>query len=542
MPVIEIQKDDLLRLVGKDMNNDEIEEVMFLLKSEVTFSGNTMECEINPDRPDMFSVEGIARAIRSFTGVETGLRKYRMEKPAIKMTVEPVEARPSIACAVIKDVKLDDSLVKSLMQLQEKLHDGLGRKRAKVAVGVHDFDRMRTPIIYKQSDPKDTFFIPLNESREMSLEKTVEKTEKGREYANLLRSYEFWPVIMDDMGIMSFPPILNSDRTKVTENTRSLFIDVTGTDKKAVEFVLNIIICNITERGGRIFPVKSGENEYPNLEPREMKLEVKDIDSLLGLGLSENDIKQCLERMGYEVVKMRGGFIDILIPAYRADIMHAVDIIEDVAMGYGFNNIEPALPKIPTLGGYSERERMIEKMRLAMIGLGFQEFMGFILTNSSNNFRKMHIEEGEHAEILNPVSSDYAICRTWLLPSLMKVLSGNKHYDYPQTIFEVGDAILVDESAETGAKNIKKLAVVVAHDRANLTEMKSYLESFLGMFDVDYQIEPAVHSSFITGRVGKIIIDGKHAGFFGEIRPEVLDSWKMDKPVIAFELDLERLM
>ena len=525
MVVIEISKGDLLQLIGRDMTDEELEELLFLIKIESEFNGDIIECEMNPDRPDLFSVEGIAREIKGFSGIETGLKKYDISNSKVSVKIENPQVRPYIACAVVKDIVLSDELVKSLMQIQEKLHDTIGRGRKKVAIGVHDYDKIVPPLLYK--DVKNEKFTPLGGTQDMDVDQILAEHPKGVDYAHLVG--EMRPMLYDKEGVASFPPIINSERTKVTIATTNLFIDVTGTDEKAVNSALNILVCNVVERGGSIETVTINKKKTPDLAPKEMTVNVEDIDKLLGLGLSEKDIEEILERMRYGISKMKGGKMKIQIPAYRSDILHLVDIIEDVAIGYGYNNIQPILPKLATIGSQNQETKISRKIRDMMIGLDFQEIVNFVLTNRDNNFSRMN-SLGEAAEIMNPVSSEYNICRTWLLPCLMKNLASNKHRDYPQKIFEVGDCVILDETQETRTRNVRKLAGVVSYDNANLTEMKSIVENVLNNLGYDYQIKAQQHPSFIDTRIGVILVDEKPIGFFGEINPEILEKWKLEKP------------
>ncbi|OGI12230.1 phenylalanine--tRNA ligase subunit beta [Candidatus Micrarchaeota archaeon RBG_16_36_9] len=531
MVVIEISKNDLLNLLGKQLKDEEIEETLFLLKIETQFEGDKIQCELNPDRPDMFSVEGISREMRGSLGIETGIRKYNATGPEILLRKENAEVRPFIACGIIKDVVLSDYLIKSLMQIQEKLHATIGRNRKKVAIGVHDYDKMRPPLVY--TDVDNERFVPLGMTEEMSTKEILEKHPKGIDYAHLLK--DKYPLIYDKEGVISFPPIINSERTRITENTRNLFIDVTGNDEKAVNQVLNIMICNIAERCGKIFTVKTSNKVTPQLEARELTMGVEDIDRVLGIGLNESQITESLEKMRYDAKKMKGGKIIIGIPPYRSDIMHPIDIIEDVAIGYGYNNIEPILPKVATIGKESELEKLSRKIREVVIGLEFQEVLNFVLTSKENNFTKMNVED-EQVEILNPVSSEYNICRTWLLPGIMRIFSSNKHREYPQKIFEIGDCILVKDKE---INQIRKLVCAISYDNANLTEIKSVVEAILSSLGYKYEIKSHNHPSFIESRCGKIIIDDKEVGFFGEIHPKILENWKLEKPVIVFEMGVE---
>ncbi|MFH1229699.1 MAG: phenylalanine--tRNA ligase subunit beta [Candidatus Aenigmatarchaeota archaeon] len=535
MVVIEIDKQDLLKLIGKKLPDHELENVLFLLKCESHIDGEKIECELTPDRSDMLSVEGMAREIKGFLGIEVGLKEYDVDDSNFTLKKEKAEVRPFIACGMVVDVDLTDELVKSLMQIQEKLHSTIGRNRKKVAIGVHDLDKLKPPFTYR--DVMDEKFIPLNEKREMTIKEILEQHPKGKDYAHLVQEGKY-PMLYDTEGVMSFPPIINSERTKVTENTKNLFIDVTGTDERAVNQALNILVCNIAERGGKILTVKSGNKKMPDLEPYKREIEVDSIDKVLGFGLSEGSIEEILKKMRYGVRKAKGGKLEVEVPAYRGDVLHLVDIIEDVAIGYGYNNIQPLLPKIATIGKQSDIESLSRKIRELMVGLGFQETLNFILSNEEDQFNKMSIA-GNPVEILNPTSSEFTICRTWVLPSLMKILAANKHRDYPQKIFEIGDCIVIDENAETRTKTVRKLAGVISHYDANLTEAKSIVESVLSNLKYKYEIVALSHPAFIESRCGEIFADGRKIGFFGELNPCTLEKWKLENPAIAFELDIE---
>jgi phenylalanyl-tRNA synthetase beta chain len=533
MVVIEISKMDLKKLIRKDLTDEQINDTLFLLKVESLFEGDKITCELNPDRPDMFSVEGIARAMKGFLEVEKGLSQYEVFESKVILAKEKAMVRPHIACAVIENIEMSDELIKSLMQIQEKLHATIGRDRRKVAIGVHDFDKVKPPLIYK--DVEEEKFVPLQSSKEMTVKQILQEHPKGKDYAHLLSGK--YPIIYDKHGVISFPPIINSERTKLTEFTKNLFIDVTGTDEKAVNQVLNILVMNIAERSGKIGKVKVSNKMTPDLEPIDFSITVEEADKIIGLGLDENKIANCLEKMRFGIIKAKGGKIDALIPAYRTDILHKVDIFEDIAIGFGYNNIEPILPKIATIGRLTELEKFCSKLRELLIGLGFQETLNFTLISKEINFDKM-LAEGKAVEISNPVSSEFSICRTWLLPSLMKVLSANKHRDYPQKVFEIGDAIVFDTNSEVMTKSLRKIAGVISYDSTNLTEMKSIIENVMENIGMKYEIRELKNPSFIETRAGEIIVNSKQIGFFGEINPEVLVNFNLEKPVIAFEMEL----
>lgn len=541
MPVIEVDKKYLMKLC--EIPEEELKEVLTMIKAPIDEEeGDIWKLEITPDRPDLLSPEGVARAVKGFLGIESEIPQYAIVDTNIVVEVERVEARPYIACAAVLGVKLNEYIIKSLMQLQEKLHETLGRRRKKVAIGLHDLDKVTPPFRYTQVYPEEMIFVPLGKSEKMSLDEILKYHEKGIEYAYCLEGFEKYPIILDKYGeVLSFPPIINGELTKVTQNTKNLFIDVTGTDKNAVEKTLNIILSSLAETGGKIGKVKVGDKIYPDLTPESFELKVENVDRLLGLGLKEHEIAEILKRMRYSVVELKGGVIKVLLPPYRVDIIHEVDLIEDVAIGYGINNMTPVLPKLPTIGKKHEKEKISEKVREIMIGFGMQEVFSFILSNKEKQFSKMNVKEKPCVEIANPVSAEYTICRTWLLPCLLEFLSANTHNKYPQKVFEIGDCTVLDDNSETGAREVRKLACAIAYDKSNLTEIKSIVEALAKELNATLVIKPYEHASFIPSRCGEIYLNGKSKGFFGEIHPKVLENWKIEKPVIAFEIEIENI-
>ncbi len=542
MPVIEVDKKDMIELTG--IPEEELREVLTLVKAPIDEEeGDKWILEITADRPDLLSPEGVARAVKGYIGKETGLPSYKIIDTNIEVKVNEVKSRPYIAAGAVYNVKLNDYLIKSIMQIQEKIHETLGRRRKKVAIGVHDLDKVVPPFEYKEVEPEEIAFVPLGKNVEMNLNDILKEHEKGKEYAYTLEGYEKYPIIVDKLGeVLSFPPIINGELTKVTESTKNLFIEVTGTDKEIVEKTLNIILSSIAERGGEIGRVKVGDRTYPEFTPEQITINIEDVDRLLGIGLREHEIAEILERMRYSVIELKGGRITVFVPAYRTDILHDVDIIEDIAIGYGYNNLGTEIPKVHTNGRYLPLEKKKRKVREILIGLGFQEILSFMLTNKEKLYEKMNVKDKGGIEILNPMSNEYNMVRTWLLPSIMEFLSENTHRKYPQKVFEIGEVVLPDEKSETRSKTKTLLSGAIAHDKTNLTEMKSVVEAIGRELNTSIIIKEGNHPSFIETRVGEIYLNGKKCGYFGEIYPSVLEKWKIEKPVIAFEIDLTELL
>jgi phenylalanyl-tRNA synthetase beta chain len=435
-------------------------------------------------------------------------------------------------------VKLDDETIKSLINAQEILHETIGRKRKKVAIGLHDFDKIEGEIWYKGVSRNEKF-VPLGESEEMSLIDVLTKTEKGKRYADLIIHANKWPAFVDNKGIFSFPPILNSDRTKITDNTKSIFVDVTGIDRNAVKQAMNILVLMFGEMGCKIEGVKiKGKRELftPGWVETPIGIEKKKIEKFLGEKFKDDELKKLLKKMGYKSVFEKDKVIAI-IPPYRFDVFSETDVIEDIAIAYGYNNFAPELPNVFTKGELTEIERISDEIRELMIGFGFQEIVRPILTNEDLQFKKMLIE-GEAINIKNPVSELYTQMRVWLLPSLMDFLSKNTKEPYPQKIFEVGDVVLPDKKSENGAKEIRKVSAAIAANGSFFAEMKRIALEIAKRMKINVEFRDDKHSSFIEGRFVRIYSAGEEIGFFGEINPKVLENFKVYIPVAALEMKI----
>lgn len=554
MPKFDVAKSDLERLVGREFSVEEWEDLVLYAKCElddvweedgkIYFKLDSKDT----NRPDLWSAEGVARQIRWALGLAKGLPKYEVEESDVVVYVDKKlrNIRPYGVYAVVEGLKLDEEALSQLIQLQEKVALTYGRRRREVAIGIFDFDKVKPPIYYRAAE-KTEKFVPLGYSEEMTLEEILEKHEKGREYGHLIRDKPYYPLLVDSEGnVLSMPPIINSELTgRVTTETKNVFVDVTGWDLRKVMLALNVIVTALAERGGKIKRVKviypDFEITTPDLTPKEFEVSFEYIRKLSGLELSNEEIKELLERMMYEVEILSENKAKVKYPAFRDDIMHTRDVLEDVLIAYGYNNIDPEEPKLAVQGRGDPFKDFEDAIRDLMVGFGLQEVMTFNLTSKEVQFDKMNIPEEEIVEIANPISSRWSALRKWLLPSLMEFLSNNTHEEYPQRIFEVGLATLIDESRETKTVSEPKLAVALAGSGYTFTNAKEILDSLMRHLGIEYDIEETVHGSFIPGRVGKILVDGKEIGIIGEIHPQVLENWNIQVPVVAFEIFLKPL-
>lgn len=495
-----------------------------------------MSVEFFPDRPDLFSVEGLARALRAFLDIESGLKRYDVHDSEFVASVEePVLAvRPCFACAVIKDLEVTDDLIRSMMELQEKLHMTIGRKRSKLAIGLHDLDKIAPPFRYTAVKPETISFVPLNCTEKMNLNEILRSNDKGREYSHLLKDEPLFPIILDKNNeVLSFPPIINGTLTTVTTETKNVFIDVTGNDRKSVKGALDIVATALAERGGKIHKVHlKGPAEYdsPDLTETKMRISLNECNRFLGLDADGDRIKGAIERMGMGA-SYDGDEMDVTIPSTRLDIMHKVDIFEDVAIGYGFERFGGPYVARQTSGHLDNTTSFSEKLRDVMIGLGFTEVTTLTLSNQKDEFERSRLPVKTSTCIKNPITEDHTCLRSYLMPSLMRILRHNKHRDLPQKIFEIG--FVSDEH-----KTSLRICAAVSASKTSFTEIKSITEAVVREIGSDHSVSACGYDTFIKGRGAFVSTAGENIGIFGEVAPEVVLDYEITHPVMMFELDL----
>lgn len=531
MAMIEVDYNELCSLIGKKIEKDKLVDRISMMGAGVEdVEENNIFVEVLPNRPDWLSVEGLARSLKGFLGVETGLLDYKTAEGEIEVKVDKsVErVRPHIACAVVRGIKIDDSLIKSMMQIQEKLHETVGRKRKKLAIGIHDLSKVEPPFVYKAVKPESLSFVPLGFDSKMSLKEILEKHPKGIDYAWTLEGADVYPVIVDkNNDVLSFPPIINGELTRVQEQTTDLFIDMTGSSEKTLNDALNILVCMFADRGAKIETVKVGGKTYPDLSAKEREVDFENAEKLIGIKIDASEGKKLLERMGYGLSGRKAR-----IPCYRTDIFQEDDIIEDIAIAYGYDNLKPRKTIFPTIGGKHPEEIAADNLREMLVGFGLQETMNLMLTNEEKHYKKMSLKEGKRVEIANPKTGETTMIRTSLLPGLLEVISANKHEKYPQNIFEVGEVVLVDEQEETKTKTVKKVCVLCADAAANYTSVKSILEMLFQETGKKLEVRQKDLPFMVKGRAGEF-----KSGYIGEVSPEVLARFEIEVPIACFEFE-----
>jgi phenylalanyl-tRNA synthetase beta chain len=439
-------------------------------------------------------------------------------------------------------LKLNDDRIKELIQIQEKLHVTYGRNRKKAAIGIYPLEHIKPPIYYKALHPEEIRFKPLDLNKDLTGSQILAIHPTGREYGYLLEGKEKYPVFIDSkQNIMSMPPIINSNTVgKISLTTKDVFIECSGFDFDHLHVCLNMLVTAMAEMGGQIFSVDlhypDKRRVTPELSGRVMKLDVDYVNKILGTELKEADIKKYLARMGHDYKNKVVRF-----PGYRSDILHPIDLIEDVAIAYGYEHFNGTLSDFSAVAHEKSLEIFKNALRAVLVGLGLIEVKNFCLTNKDAQLKLMNYSGTELAELENSVTQDYNVLRGWIIPSLLETLRYNKHYDYPQNIFEVGTVFRLDDSQDTGIHETDRLGIALCGNDANFTKIKQVLDVIAESLNITYILADTEHASFINGRAGRVVVNNSKVAYIGEIHPQVLSNWSIDMPVAALELNVTEL-
>ena len=512
-----------------------------------------LRMELLAVRPDMFDVGGLARALRAYLGISPGLVTYHLAPPRIRVTVHPgLDTpgcyRPAIACAVVRDVQFDDDLLKELMRLQENLHWALGRDRRRASIGVYDLSAITPCIEYRPVDPEGPAFRPLGWQEQATPRRILQEHPKGRAFARLLEGFVQYPLLVDDRGqVLAMPPIINSEETKVTVDSHHLLIDVTGPRIEVVSRCLNVIVTSLLEfspgaRGEQVEIIHPDGTHVatPNVVPQEMSLDLEATRRLLGIGVSDEEAAGLLARMGHHAEVAGRSKLHVLIPAYRPDFLHQRDLMEELAIAFGYDRIWPTLVPTMTVGQPHPDEERAAAYRQILIGMGFVEVMTLLLGSEETHYASFGLAVPDDAVLIaNPISQEQTLGRTWLLPGLLETVSRNTSREMPHLLFEVGPVLYVDSTEETGARQAMSAGAVLAGPGMGFADIRSVIEAVLRETGRELDVRPLSRPYYIEGRAAQIFGDtGKAIGEMGEIHPAVLERFKLLHPVAAGELTI----
>lgn len=549
MTILKMNRKELEGLVGKVTK--EMEEKITLFGTPIEeINDKEISVEVFPNRPDLLNLHNFALALNQFNERE-GILKIKINEPEkdmiVKIEKEVKKIRPYTVCAIVKGLKLDTATIKEIIDLQEKLHGSLGRKRKKVAIGIYPLDKIKMPITFTARSNDEIKFVPLEANGvSMNPRQILKNHPVGIEYSNLLKDDELYPIFVDaDKKILSLPPIINSEETgRVSEKTKDVFIECSGHNLHYLNKCLNIIVLTFSLMGGKIYSMRikdSSEKDKttPDMNFSRLSFKTEDICKTLGLKLTEKEIKNLLEKMGIGFEKEKNECI-ALIPPYRTDVLHWIDLSEEVAIAYGYDKFEAEIPKISTIGEEDKIERSKKVISEILAGTGLLETSTFHLISKEDS-KKMHFDYKEFIEV-EASKTEKDVLRIDLLSNLLQIFSQNSDATYPQRIFEIGRVFSKDLSLETRVKETERLAIALTSEQISFTDLKQILDYLFKMLDKEYKIENTEDNNYIQGRVGSIVVDGKKIGVIGEIAPRVLKNWNLKAPVVACEMDISGII
>ncbi len=560
MPTIETGIRDLSLLLQEPLSQERLAALLMRVKGEVKAFDHAQDIakiELgDSNRPDLWSAEGVARQIRSDTPCYPFFEAPSNGQYSVRVSDDMASIRPYLAASVARGITMTKTMLTQLIQSQEKLSDIFGQKRKQVSIGIYRLHKIVFPVHYICVAPEAVRFIPLGGDGPLTLSEILKQHPKGIAYADALPAHRtLYPVLMDANGqILSFPPIINSREVgEVQVGDSDLFVEVTGHDVRKVTLVLNILSCNLSDRGANIEPVTI---HYPHetalgkvvQSPKAVTSEVRvprmTFEKCLGESLDVQEIATVLRAYGYRVT-VTGDDLLVTLPYYRDDVMHPVDVVEDYAIGRGLNTFAPKALTFHTIGALSPTERRCDRLREEMVGLGFQEMASNMLGAMEDFARRMNLSDTDVratriVHVKNPMSDRFASLRPGLIPALLRVESTSSKTFYPHHIFEIGEVAYRDEKAHP--ETHLHLAGLMSHSASNFSECHAVVEALFYNLSVAYRLEPLLHPSFIEGRVGTILTQspsGERAiGMIGEIHPSCLTNWQIGMPTTAFEIEV----
>lgn len=557
MVAINVIKSELDRILPQDIPTEELDQYLAFCKAELeAVEGEELKIDIKTSaRPDLWSMEGLVREMRGILEEKPpALPELHLEPSGYVVEVDPglKEVRPFIACAVVRGIELNDDSIRSFMQTSEKIDVSYGRKRKRTSIGIYNLEGLSNKIYYRLQ-PASRTFIPLGWLEPISLAEILEKHEKGKEYGYILGKADSYPLLDDEDGhVLSMPPIINSnDVGRVTEETREALVEVTGSSYEAVNHVLNILVFNLQDHGVKVesvliqYPneIHDGvEVSTPDLETYPIKTQLSDINSYLGMKFSTKQVQELLQRRRIRTEKTKGGVI-AYPPPYRKEMLHWVDVTEEVAIAYGYNNFEPTQWNVVSAGGLTPQTESEYIVRQILIGAGYTEVLGKTLLAKEVLTAGARLPDRDFVEVANPISANYATLRDILTPYLLLVLSQNTHVEYPQAIFEVGEVCRVEGGTSKSPEKATiltqtNLALAYSAARASFEQVHTVLEILSTTLRFDYELKATDNPMFLEGRAGQIIVGGTTVGLIGEVHPETLNYWKIGMPVVVMELEL----
>ncbi|KIH88092.1 phenylalanyl-tRNA synthetase beta chain [Sporothrix brasiliensis 5110] len=525
MPTIGVDKYRLFKELGQTFTPDEFQDLAFEFGVEVDEDTEDdparpadeppeLKIEIGANRYDMLCFEGIAMNLNVFRG-KIAMPKFRLldipesQMQTITVSKDTSRVRPLVAGAILRNINFTQATYDSFISLQDKLHQNLARQRTLVSIGTHDLDTIKGPFTYEAHKPEDISFIPLNQTKAMNSTELMAFYESDKHlgrYLHIIRDKEVYPVIYDaNRVVCSLPPIINGDHSKITLNTKNVFIEITATDETKLDIVCNMMVTMFsgycadpyTIEPVRIVSEHNGASRVtPSLVTRNVDVEVDYINQCCGLEESPDALVKLLAKVTFAATPSADGkILHVAVPPTRADILHPCDIMEDVAVAYGFNKLPRSSPnKSATIGQPLLINKLADIVRLESAMAGWIEVMPLILCSHDENFGWLNRkDDGSTAiKLANPKTTEYQVVRTSLLPGLLKTIRENKSVALPLMISEVSDVAFKDDSVERHARNERHWAAAYSSKSAGFEMVHGLLDRVMAM----------LRSAFITREEG----------------------------------------
>lgn len=574
MPTISIKREILFQGLGQRYTEEEFDELCFefgleldevvtekddLGKDEIVY-----KIEIGANRYDLLCVEGLVRALLVFQS-KIPIPRYELSNPTKLERIEvdaSVEAvRPFVIGAVLRNVTFTKERYDSFIDLQDKLHQNLARKRTLASVGTHDLDTIKGPFKYMAKSPENIKFVPLNQTKEYTSRELMElyATDSHlKPYLPIIRDSPVYPVIYDSNGVvLSLPPIINGEHSKITLKTKNVLIECTCTDLTKGKIVLDTLVTMFSQYCSKPFtiePVETVSNGkscvYPTLKYRTETFSAEAVNGLVGVQQSPEQIAKLLSKMCLESKVNKEKTITATIPPTRHDVIHPCDIYEDVAIAYGYNNIVKTTPKTLTVAQQLPINKLTDQLRESVAQSGFTEALTFSLCSRDDVSSKMrhNIDDIPAVHIANPKTLEFQVARTALLPGLLKTVQANRKMPLPLKLFEISDVVLKDLGTEVGARNERHLSAVFYNKVPGFEIIHGLLDRVMQLLEVPlsadksnsgYFLRSSDDKTYFPGRAAEIVAYGQVIGRLGVLHPEVVTGFELNLPCSALEINIE---
>lgn len=592
MPTIGVKRDLLFKSLGKTYTDDEFAKLCFEfgleldevttekkmankeLGIEIDHQDNSEDIiyriDIPANRYDLLCLEGLVLGLKVFREIMDP-PLFKTLKPndgkiiQIKVTPDTKEIRPYVVGAVLKDLYFTKESYDSFIDLQDKLHQNICRKRTLVSVGTHDLDTIKPPFIYDAKKPEDIKFVPLNRTEECDGKQLMEiysTHAQLKQYLPIIKDSPVYPVIYDSNGVvLSLPPIINSNHSKITLNTKNVFIEITAKDLTKASVVLDTLVCMFSQYCKNKYTAEFCEvlypdgssHLYPELNYRTENILVEKCNNITGIKENSENITKLLSKMSLTSKVSDDGSVEVKIPPTRHDVIHPCDIYEDVAIAYGYNNITRVLPQTNTIAAQFPINKLTDQLRNIVAQSGFTEALSFSLCSEDDISTKLLIENLESTnpvKISNPKTLEFQVCRTSLLPGILKTISANKKMKLPIKMFEISDVVLKDENMEVGARNERRLCAVNCNKSAGFEIVHGLLDKVMSVLEVPkssgndkgYYLRSSNEPTFFPGRGALVYVNEKCIGKIGVLHPIILDKFELVNPCSVLEIEIESFL